>query len=383
MSSACDACLRRGFLVGHLASRIAALLDSSRGRVPGLLSLGDERLVAAVAGDGAGEALAFLDAFDPSRAREDVAAAGARSLCRHDPAYPVALGQLTDAPSVLFLTGAGDLHEAVSVEPSVAVVGARRASDYGLEVTRELGRGLGAAGVTVVSGMALGIDAAAHRACLDGGGVPVAVLACGPDVVYPRTNRTLYERICEGGVVLSELPPGQRPFRWSFPARNRIMAGLAQITLVVEAADPSGSLITGTFAAQLGRTVATVPGQITSARSAGSNALLKDGALCVTSARDLLDELFGADSERARPPEQRHAHVAPEDPVCALLLEAVEAGLGIEGACAHAGLPVHETRAGLSRLEAAGHVYRDALGTYRRSLAAGAPAGAGTGTGWP
>ncbi len=377
MSAACDACLRRGFLVGHLASRIAGLLDSSRRRVPGLLSLGDERLVAAVAGDGAPKALAFLAEFDPSAAREHVAKSGARALCRHDPAYPVQLEPLTDAPSVLFLTGEGDFHEAVCVEPSVTIVGARRASEYALEVTRGLGRGLGAAGVTVVSGLALGIDAAAHRACLDGGGMPVAVLACGPDVVYPRTNKVLYERILERGVVLSELPPGQRPFRWSFPARNRIMAGLSEITLVVEAADPSGSLITGTFAGQLGRTVGAVPGQITSMRAAGSNGLLKDGALFVTSPQDLLDELFGAESERARARRWADRSGPPDDPVQALLLEAVEAGLGMAGVCAHAGLPVHEARGGLSRLEAAGLVRRDALGVYHRRLTAGEPARTG------
>jgi DNA processing protein len=238
-------------------------------------------------------------------------------------------------------------------------------------VARELGRGLGAAGVTVVSGLALGIDAQAHRGCLEGDGAPVAVLACGPDIPYPRTNRRLYERICERGLVIAELPPGQRAFRWSFPARNRIMAGLARMTVVVEAAEPSGSLITGDFAIQLGRPVGAVPGQVTSSRSAGSNALLKEGATFITSAADVLDELFGSDRPRSSSgPNQRQAGFAPPgDPVQRLLLEAVEAGLGVDGACAHSGLPIHEVRAGLSRLEASGHVSRDALGIYRRTAA--------------
>jgi len=369
MSASCDDCLRRGYLVGHLASRIATLLDGSRRKVPGLLSLDDEGLVAAVAGDEPGEVYAFLERFDPAEARDEVTARGARTVCRHDPTYPVALTQLTDAPAVLFLTGEGDLHDAVGVEPAVALVGARRASDYALEVTRELGRGLGAAGVTVVSGMALGIDAAAHRACLDGGGTAVAVLACGPDIAYPRTNRSLYERIRERGVVLSELPPGQRAFRWSFPARNRIMAGLAEITVLVEAANPSGSMITATFAGGLNRTVGAVPGQVTSSRAAGTNGLLKDGAMFVTCAQDLLDELFGTGIDRRAVPDRQKAPVRPSDAIEALLLDAVEAGLGIDGICSHAGLPVHEARAGLSRLETAGHVHRDALGVYRRALA--------------
>jgi DNA processing protein len=236
-------------------------------------------------------------------------------------------------------------------------------------VTRELGRGLGAAGVTVVSGLALGIDAQAHRGCLEGGGAPVAVLACGPDVPYPRTNRRLYEQVCERGLVIAELPPGQRPFRWSFPARNRIMAGLARVTVVVEAAERSGSLITSDFAIQLGRPVGAVPGQVTSSRAAGSNALLKDGATFITSAEDVLDELFGSGRRQSRSaPSDSQAEPAPAgDPVQGLLLEAVEAGLGVDGACAHTGLPVQEVRAGLSRLEASGHVSRDALGIYRRA----------------
>jgi len=371
MSASCDDCLRRGYLVGHLASRIATILDHTKKRVPGLLSLDDERLITAIAGDGAAQAFAFLERFDAAEARGAVESRAARTVCRHDPSYPIQLKQLIDAPAVLFVTGGGDLHQAVGVEPAVALVGARRASEYALEVTRELGRGLGAAGVTVVSGMALGVDGAAHRACLDGGGTAVAVLACGPDIAYPRTNRALYERIRERGVVVSELPPGQRAFRWSFPARNRIMAGLAQITVLVEAADPSGSMITANFAGGLGRTVGAVPGQVTSSRAAGTNALLKDGALFVTRTRDLLDELFGTQTESAGVQAEAAAALArPADPVESLLLEAVEIGLGIDGICSHAGLPVHEARAGLSRLEASGHVRRDALGVYRRTMLA-------------
>ena len=374
MSACCDACLRRGYLVGHLAGRIAGLLDSPQRRVAGLLALGDEQLVAAVAGHDAGDALSFLERFDPAAARARLAQREVQAVCRHDWRYPAQLESLTDPPAVLFTMGASDIRGAAGGEPSVALVGARRASPYGLEVTRELGRGLGAAGVPVVSGLALGIDAEAHRGCLEGGGTPLAVLACGPDIAYPRTNRRIYERVRGHGLVVSELPPGQRPYRWSFPARNRIMAGLASVTVVVEAADRSGPLITTEFALDLQRTVGAVPGQVTSASAAGSNALLKAGARVITGVEDLLDELFGAGAEGARAAACRAAGPRPrarvEDPVQALLLEAVEAGLGIDGICAHVGLPVREARAGLSRLEVSGHVRRDPMGTYRRTALA-------------
>ncbi|MDQ3644261.1 MAG: DNA-processing protein DprA [Actinomycetota bacterium] len=369
--TACDRCLRRGYLVGHLASHIAGLLDRPHGRVTGLLALPDEKLLEAAAGEHAEGARAFLEEFDADRARESVESSGIAAVCRHDPSYPTQLEDLADAPPVLFVKGRGDLACLTGTDPGVAVVGARRASTYGLEMARELGRGLGAAGVTVVSGLALGIDAQAHRGCLEADGAPVAVLACGPDISYPRTNRRLYERVCERGLVIAELPPGQRAFRWSFPARNRIMAGLARMTVVVEAAEPSGSLITSDFAIQVGRPVGAVPGQVTSSRAAGSNALLKDGATFVTSAEDVLEELFGSDRPRSRsgPDSRQTAFAPPPDPVQGLLLEAVEAGLGMDGACAHSGLPIHEVRAGLSRLEASGHVTRNPMGIYRRTAA--------------
>ncbi|MBA2439540.1 MAG: DNA-protecting protein DprA, partial [Thermoleophilaceae bacterium] len=273
-----------------------------------------------------------------------------------------------------FFAGGGPALARLTAEPAVALVGTRNPSPYGLEMAYDLGRGLGAAGVPVVSGLALGIDAAAHRGCVDSGGTAVAVLAGGPDVPYPRTNRRLYERVRKSGAVISELPPGQRAYRWAFPARNRIMAGLAAVTVVVEAADPSGSLITSVFAADLGRTVAAVPGRVTSRFSAGSNRLIKDGALMVTSPRDLLDELFGAGSRGLAPSADDLRGVKPGaslDPLEQGALDAVEAGLGIDGVCTHAGVPAREARALLARLESSGHLHRDGLGGYRRTAAVG------------
>ena len=187
----------------------------------------------------------------------------------------------------------------------MAVVGSRRPSPYGLEMARSLGRGLAAAGIVVVSGLALGIDAAAHRGCLEVAGVPVAVLAGGPDLPYPRSHRRLYAEVVATGLVLSEMPPGQRAFRWSFPARNRLMAGIAGMTVVVEAAEPSGSLITAEFAQDLGRVVGAVPGRVTARMAAGSNALLRDGAAVVRSPEDVLDDLLGAGAASRRAPRRR------------------------------------------------------------------------------
>jgi DNA processing protein len=368
MTGACDECLRRGYLVGRLAARIAAMLDRPAKRVGGLLSLPEDELIEAVSDRSLGAPADLMPGFDPGSARAEMAGRRVRALCRHDNRYPPQLVQLLDAPAVLFVCGHGDL-SLLSHDSSVALVGTRRPSPYGREVAHDLGRGLGAAGVPVISGLALGIDAEAHRGCLAAGGTAVAVLACGPDVPYPRTNRRLYDQVCERGLVVSELPPGQRPYRWSFPARNRIMAGLARMTVVVEAAEPSGSLITTQFATQLGRAVGAVPGQVTSRVAAGTNNLLKDGAALVTGPRDLLDELFGSESEEGERERERAIGGSIEDPVALRLLEAVEASLGIDGISAHAGVPAQEARAGLSRLERSGHVRRDPLGGYRRTAA--------------
>jgi DNA processing protein len=364
LSDACDACLRRGHLVGFLAGRIAGMIaQHGSSRCPALLALGDDELIAAVGGRRREAARRFVETFDPGAARGRLAERGVHALCGHATSFPQALEELPDVPPVLFARGSAErLHE-LNGAALVTVVGARRPSPWGADIAYELGRGLGAAGVVVVSGLALGVDGAAHRGCLDAGGRAVAVLGCGPDVPYPATNRRLHERVAEAGLVLSELPPGQRPYRWSFPARNRIMAALAAVTVVVEAADPSGSLITSDFAMQLDRTVAAVPGRAGARLSAGTNGLLKAGALLVTSAQDVLDELFGVGAVTA----PARAGPAVLDPVKAAILDAVEAELAMDELCAAVGLPVRETRAALSGLEALGYVKRDALGAYRRT----------------
>jgi DNA processing protein len=365
----CDACLRRGFLVARLAPRIAGLLERPRARVAGLLALSDADLLAAAAGPHAERLLQALDALDLPAERARFADAGVVAVCRHSPAYPPLLLELGDPPAVLFAVGRPEVLDPLRDEPAVAIVGTRNPSSYGVEVAYALGRGLGAAGVPVVSGLALGIDATAHRGCLAGEGLPVAVLACGPDVVYPRRHRRLHERVRESGVVISELPPGTQPFRWSFPARNRIMAGLARMTVVVEAADPSGSLITTDFARDLGRSVAAVPGRVTSRVARGTNGLLRDGAVPITAAEDVLDELFGAGVRQV--PSTDAAVRQPGDPVLDRVLEAAERLGSVAAISEAAGLSSAETRAALGRLEAEGYLVRRDLGGWERTLGGG------------
>lgn len=358
----CDACLRRGYLVGLLAGRIAGLLDRPRRRPTGLLALDDAELAMALGGESRDEALEFLAHFEPRRARADLDRASVWATCRHGKGYPLALLDLADPPAALFCRGRSELLRAVDDEPAVTVVGTRDASPYGLDVAHDLGRGLAVAGLTTISGMALGIDAAAHRGALGGRGATIAVLACGPDIAYPRRHRDLHREICQSGLVLAELPPGQRAYRWSFPARNRIMAALARLTVVVEAGESSGTLITTDFAQDLGRAVTAVPGRVTSRMAAGSNKLLREGAPVVRDAGDVLDELFGV-GERPR-------SAVPAPPLDARqrrLLDAVEAGLEIDGICEFADMPVAEVRAALADLEAIGVVRRDGFSGWERA----------------
>jgi DNA processing protein len=362
---ACDPCLRRAFLIAHLAPRIAGLLGSGDRRARGLLGLAEDDLIAAAAGRQVERALSFLERLNTNAERERLAEGGFLVACLHSPRYPAHLHDLADPPAVLFGVGRPDALASLAEEPVVTVVGTRRASPYGTEVAYTLGRGLGASGVTVVSGLALGIDATAHRGCLDGGGVPVAVVACGPDVVYPRRHRSLHERVCERGLVLSELPPGSAPYRWSFPARNRIMAGLARMTLVVEAADPSGSLITAEFAKDLGRCVAAVPGRITSSIARGTNNLLKDGATPISGTEDVLDELFGVGVRSA--PGMGDEPDVPLEPELRAVLEAAESCDSVQEIALRTGRPVADIRAALGRLESESYLARRELGGWERT----------------
>lgn len=362
--SPCAGCLRRTALLGLLSVRITGKLGEPR-RPAGVLALDDHGLIKAVAGPLAGEARTLLREFDPERALDEIAAAGLHAVCRHEPEYPEGLHDLEDPPALLHSTAPVD-RVAELCSGAVAVVGSRRASAYGLEVATAISRGLAAAGVTVVSGLALGIDAAAHRGALAGGGRTVAVLGCGADRAYPRVHRRLYDRIVEEAAVVSELPPRARPARWTFPARNRIMAALASVTVVVEAAERSGSLISAGFAQDLGRDVCAVPGRVTSRVAAGANELLIQGAHPIRGAPDVLDLLFGAGAWEDRSGTNGGGGALKLDAPLRTVLAAVEAGDVLDGDAARLPLPPGDLRAALGRLELLGLIRRDGLGAYVR-----------------
>lgn len=221
-------------------------------------------------------------------------------LVRGGNGYPAILNEIFDPPLVLYGRGNIELMDL----PCVAVVGTRRPTFYGLQVAQGLAFDLGKRDVAIVSGLARGIDAAAHRGCLEAGGSTIAVLGCGIDVVYPRENRQLTRQIVEGGLLLSEFPPGTSPAPQNFPVRNRIISGLSLGTVIVEASEYSGSLITARLAMEQNREVFAIPGNLTSPQSFGPNFLIKQGAKLVQIWRDVVEEL---------PAEVRHAILVRED----------------------------------------------------------------------
>lgn len=210
-------------------------------------------------------------------------------LSRSDARFPPRLKAIFDPPQSLYLRGSGE--PGLLGRRAVGVVGARSCSPYGAQVARMLGRELAAAGLVVVSGLARGIDGEAHRGALESGGPTVGVLGCGIDRDYPAANASLSRRMEDGGLVVSEYEAGVEPAPWRFPARNRIIAGLCEAVVVVEARERSGALITADFALEEGREVFAVPGEITSALSVGSNALLRLGATPLTGSGDVLEAL--------------------------------------------------------------------------------------------
>jgi DNA processing protein len=360
---ACLGCLRRSWLLAELGPYVERVATGEVGsRSPELLRLSNEDLVEVTAPKVAGQLLARVAALPEGRLNEELGLASCWACCRHGDLYPAHLRDAADAPWALI--GRGDPQLLAGLEPfrAVTIVGARRATSYGREVARELGRELAAAGMIVVSGLAFGIDVCAHRGALDAGRT-IAVLGCGPDVAYPASHRTLWRRICETGLVISEFPPGATPWRWTFPARNRIMAALSGMTVVVEAATRSGSLITTDLAADLGRDLGAVPGPVTSRASAGPNSLLASGAHLIRDAQDVLDAMLG-------PGRRPLVQSGPDlDPQLQAVLAAVEAGEATCDAVATAaGLAGPAAAASLSRLELLGYLACSNLGNYSRTL---------------
>jgi DNA processing protein len=360
---ACPGCLRRSWLLAELGPYVEKIATGEVGsRSPELLRLSNEDLIEVAAPKVATQMLARLESLSEERLLEQLLAAECWACCRHGELYPNSLRDAADAPWALI--GRGDPRLLDGLEPfgTVTIVGARRATSYGREIAHELGRELARAGMVIVSGLAFGIDACAHRGAIEAGRT-IAVLGCGPDVAYPASHRSLWRRICERGLVISEFPPGATPWRWTFPARNRIMAALAGMTVVVEAATRSGSLITMDLAADLGRDLGAVPGPVTSRASAGPNALLASGAHVIRDAQDVLDALLGPGRKKIEP-------ASPDlEPDLETVLDAVEAGNSTCDAVATAtGLSGPAAAAALSRLELLGYLTCSNLGTYLRTL---------------
>ena len=377
---ACVLCLRRTWLLSGLSPFLDTVRDR-HGRPDELLALSDADLIQGVAGRRAGPVRARYEAFDPAGARNTIVASGLRAVCRHADGYPAVLTGMPAPPAVLFGAGpllgggpngrglfascTGDSGESGGtgrgdIAPAVAIVGSRRCSDYGRAVAASLGRALAAAGVPVVSGMALGVDSAAHEGALGAGGPTVAVLGCGADVAYPARKRALHARLRVQGAVVSEMPPGFAARRWSFPVRNRVIAGLAALTVVVEGEERSGSLITARLARELGREVGAVPGPVTLPGAAGPNALLYDGAHLVRDAQDVLDILYGAGARTISPP--RDPSTLP--PELRAIHAAVAEGAATPTAIAAAGHDVDSALAGIAELEVRGFVHRGSGGGY-------------------
>jgi DNA processing protein len=275
-----------------------------------------------------------------------------RRIARREPGYPPLLSELHDPPANLFVRGDG---RPLS-EPGVAVVGARSCSAYGAQVARTLARELASAGLVVVSGLARGVDGEAHRGALEGGRT-VAVLGCGIDRDYPRSHAELARRIVASGAVVSEYPPGVEPAPWRFPARNRIIAALSLATVVVEARERSGALITADFALELGREVFAVPGEITSGLSAGTNDLLRQGAAPLTAVRDVLEAL-GIEDEPAA------GMSSVSDSALAVLSVLGDGACGADELTRATGLSSAEVAAALIELELGG-LAAQADGVYR------------------
>lgn len=280
-----------------------------------------------------------------------------------DSAYPRLLLELSDPPALLYCRGRTELLN----RPALAVVGSRNATAQGNSNAEQFARSFSAAGLTIVSGLAQGIDAAAHRGGLAGDGSTIAVLGTGVDIIYPRTNATLGEEIATLGLLLSEFALGTKALTHNFPRRNRLISGLAQGCLVVEAALASGSLITARAAAEQGREVFAVPGSIHSPLSKGCHSLIKSGAKLAESAEDVLSELStfrrsGQLSTRTVAAAAAQKEAADEPLLACMGFDPAD----VDSLCSRAGLPAEKVSAELLRLELAGRVTVLPGGLYQR-----------------
>lgn len=304
----------------------------------------------------AGDRAAALEAADQALA--DGERLGMTLLTAEHAPLPAGIDDLDDVPPVLWALGDTGL---LDDRPRVAIVGTRRATTYGLRVTRALAGAFAQAGACVVSGMARGIDSAAHRAALDAGGTTIAVLGTGADIVYPAGNLRLHAEIAERGLLLSEYPPGERANGGSFPRRNRIIAALASVTIVVEAGVKSGALLTANYAERLNRIVAAVPGCIDQPQAAGTNLLLRDGCQVICSVEDAL-----ALADLTRTVKLPRVEPGSDE---AIVWDALDAGpVDTDALCARTRLPADRCMAAVTGLELMGSVECSITGEVRRRI---------------
>lgn len=298
--------------------------------------------------------------FDLRRTLAPLEERGLSVVTLADEEYPERLREIADPPPALYVDGE------LPVKPVVSLVGSRKASATGIENAREIGRALGRRGVCVGSGLALGIDAAAHEGALEAEGPVVGVLGCGIDVVYPRKHRNLFGRVKAVGTLVSEYYLGESPLQWRFPARNRVISGLSETVVVVEAAERSGALITARHAAEAGRDVYSVPGPIGLSECRGSNRLLADGAGVVLDAEEFAETIAPGEPELSL----REKTLSEAEPLSETESR-VLGGMGIEPSgtdsiSRESGVEVRELLPALSMLELKGYVIRDGAGSFAR-----------------
>ena len=313
---------------------------------------------------GAAAAAALCDGPDPARLEAVLAwqRQPARTVLTLDDArYPALLRETPDPPLVLYAAGRIELLG----HPAFAIVGSRNATTQGMRNAESFAQVLSAHGLTVVSGMALGIDAAAHRGALDAGASSIAVLGCGIDVVYPRRHDALYQELATHGLLLSEFALGTPPLGRNFPRRNRIIAGMSRGCLVVEAALASGSLVTARLAADMGRDVFAIPGSIHSPLAKGCHQLIKQGAKLVDDAADILDEL-GIERDAAAAAAPERTAPPPLGDAASVLAAVGHDPCDLDALAERTGLPVARLLAAVTQLELDARVERRHDGTYAR-----------------
>jgi DNA processing protein len=372
---ACENCLRRSWLLALLSASLA-YQARDRGRLLELLALGDEDLVHALGGRRRGELRARYAGFTPQDIRWT---AGVEAICRHSRGYPRALTG-NGAPRMLYVAGEVQRLAALGAPPTVAIVGSRKATDYGMEMARSLARGLAASGVTLAGGLSDGIAVAAQEGALEAGGKTLTVMDGGLDVACPARRRALYERVRTAGCAVAELPCGCDVRYWCYTARERIVVGLAQLTIVVEADENPAELLGARVAKALGQTVAAVPGRVTSPVSRGTNALLRDGAALIRGPGDALELLYRGDAatrtSRSTPRRNTRAPLPAElEPRLRAILERVGAGQDTPSKLTTGSADAGEVLLALSELELIGLLARGDGGRYvpRESLTDGAP----------